>query len=464
MSLKAKFYNITKKVNSTALPTGNAELELDIDLKANCSIVNPVLILYTGLGAYTNYCYIPALGRYYWVNDWTYAGNVWEISCSVDVLATYREQIMNYSLYFTRCSTANDGNIVDRLYPIKQIPTREKHTIVDGAYQAGEYGLISGKYVIGIVGKDGLTDFYVFSYAEFKDFCDKVFGSMDWSNVSSQELSEEVLKCVVNPFQYVMSCLWFPFDIQKTVSAESISLGFWDIGVTAKKLSPNPVQFDTFKIPVSQHPQVARGEFLNGEPFRKINIYIPPVGVITLDSSVVGSSTELTCIRYYDLMTGYEIIYINRDDYTLATVVGKIGVPIQVSDMQTNINGMMNGVGNAVSGLLGTISGNPIGGVIGMLSGIGQAVSSANPVVAGTIGSNGSMVATHDVPYIEEIYYSITDEDNADNGRPYCKNGTMKALGTGYYIAENGNISITGAFENERVMIKNYLEGGVYYA
>ena len=74
------------------------------------------------------------------------------------------------------------------------------------------------------------------------------------------------------------------------------------------------------------------------------------------------------------------------------------------------------------------------------------------------------MVATHDVPYIEEIYYSITDEDNADNGRPYCKNGTMKTLGKGYYIAENGNISITGAFENERVMIKNYLEGGVYYA
>jgi hypothetical protein len=58
----------------------------------------------------------------------------------------------------------------------------------------------------------------------------------------------------------------------------------------------------------------------------------------------------------------------------------------------------------------------------------------------------------------------LVDEDRADNGRPYCKNGTFSALGNGYYEVENGSTPISGAYEAEIDEVRNLLESGVYYA
>ena len=68
------------------------------------------------------------------------------------------------------------------------------------------------------------------------------------------------------------------------------------------------------------------------------------------------------------------------------------------------------------------------------------------------------------VPAVIETFYRIVDEDRSDNGRPYMKNGTMQDLGAGYYVVENGAINVRGATRNEKEQIKQFLEGGVYYA
>ena len=39
----------------------------------------------------------------------------------------------------------------------------------------------------------------------------------------------------------------------------------------------------------------------------------------------------------------------------------------------------------------------------------------------------------------------------------------MSALGDGYYLVENGNVSILGAYKEETDAIKKALESGVYY-
>ena len=74
------------------------------------------------------------------------------------------------------------------------------------------------------------------------------------------------------------------------------------------------------------------------------------------------------------------------------------------------------------------------------------------------------MLSIARIPFVIETFYKITDEDRADNGRPYMKNGTMQALGAGYYVVENGSINVMGATRNEKEQIKQFLEGGVYYA
>ena len=46
----------------------------------------------------------------------------------------------------------------------------------------------------------------------------------------------------------------------------------------------------------------------------------------------------------------------------------------------------------------------------------------------------------------------------------YGKNNTFATLGEGYYIVENGSTPLKGAFDSEIDEVKNFLEGGVYYA
>ena len=110
------------------------------------------------------------------------------------------------------------------------------------------------------------------------------------------------------------------------------------------------------------------------------------------------------------------------------------------------------------------VSGAISGDFLGLASGIGNALTNNIPNIDASKGVNGSVVGLSYYPTCVTVCYEIVDEDNSDNGRPYCKNGTCSSLGVGYYIAENGSLSISGATQDELNSIKSYLEGGFYYA
>ena len=141
---------------------------------------------------------------------------------------------------------------------------------------------------------------------------------------------------------------------------------------------------------------------------------------------------------------------------TLYSGYAQIGVNIQVSDLRANII-------ESGSNLLSTIGNLFSGNFLGSASGVANAVESAIPDVH-TRGVNGTLLSIARIPFVIETFYKITDEDRADNGRPYMKNGTMQELGAGYYVVENGSINVNGATRNEKEQIKQFLEGGVYYA
>ena len=69
--------------------------QVDGLLRQDFDILHPVLTLKkTPLPAF-NYCYVQALGRYYFVDRVEYVGNnTYELSLSVDVLKTYENEIL----------------------------------------------------------------------------------------------------------------------------------------------------------------------------------------------------------------------------------------------------------------------------------------------------------------------------------------------------------------------------------
>lgn len=73
---------------------------LDGVLKAPTDVVNPYIKVKMddNLSHNINYCYIPQLGRYYFITDITSIRNgLWGIQCHCDVLETYKAQLKNLS-------------------------------------------------------------------------------------------------------------------------------------------------------------------------------------------------------------------------------------------------------------------------------------------------------------------------------------------------------------------------------
>lgn len=95
--MEVTFYNNLSNDNVV-----NKRLEeintLSFNFKENSNIINPSLILKNYEGG--NYCYIKELERYYYVKDIDLLGNgLFKINCEIDVLMSYKDDIINNDFY-----------------------------------------------------------------------------------------------------------------------------------------------------------------------------------------------------------------------------------------------------------------------------------------------------------------------------------------------------------------------------
>lgn len=93
--------------------------DIQVTLKKPCNVLNPAFELkYSADYITCNYLYAPDLGRYYFIDAITLqTGNRCEISCSVDVLMSYRDAIRAINCVVSRqqhsgLSLVPDSNIV----------------------------------------------------------------------------------------------------------------------------------------------------------------------------------------------------------------------------------------------------------------------------------------------------------------------------------------------------------------
>ena len=99
------FYNFTKRLNSTAIPTGTGE-HFECSFKENTSILTPSLKL--RLSSKPDYNYFKFYNRFYWITDIISLNNdLWQITGRVDVLGTYKLHIQQTSAFVLYDSTAN---------------------------------------------------------------------------------------------------------------------------------------------------------------------------------------------------------------------------------------------------------------------------------------------------------------------------------------------------------------------
>ena len=95
---------------------------IDVTLYMDTDLLKPVFKVKT-FNKNANYIYVPNLGRYYYIDDYTLSKQCVYLHCSVDVLMSYKTELLNMECLISRSETDYNDNIVDTLAPITEDTT-----------------------------------------------------------------------------------------------------------------------------------------------------------------------------------------------------------------------------------------------------------------------------------------------------------------------------------------------------
>ena len=513
--MEIDFYqNFYKKRNSTKRPTvggvGNLTEVHTVTghLKEPCSILHPVISL-QGQNPFPNneppdfyrYAYIPRFSRYYWVDDWTWDNGLWVVTLDVDVLATYKPHIGEQTEYILRHDSSTDedynGYITDIMYPAtNDFVLRTEYSGSD-PFTAD---MTDGCYVVGIISGDsahtiGAISYYAMNPTQFGVLKDKLLTSANLATMdlldandtwNVTDMSEQIFKTMYNPYQYIASCMWFPFTVNSIPDLdaypEQIKLGWWTYSaVFGYKIYNTVVASFGESIGFTSHPQSSRGLYLNYAPYTKRTL-IARFGTLALDTSCIkldeGESDTLSITYLVDVLTGQCLTRFAVGEYyngewistkVIAERVFMLGVPVQIAQIGTDYLGTVTTAVSSVgstfsSAMMGTVSGGIVGGVMGAISGVASGIYNtlqASMPQLETNGANGSPLSCYNRTKMVTHFYRIVDEDIAHKGRPLCELRRIDTM-IGFILCADGEIDMD-CYDSERTEIVKFLTSGFFW-
>lgn len=493
------YNNFAKKNNSTKRPTDDANtLSLNGTLKEPCSMISPVFsIVYSQTVAPQtyNYAYITAFGRYYFVRNWMYNEGLWECDLFIDVMASFRTEIGNLSEYILRTDSTDNTifneYISDSMYPASTGFVIQETQMNEDPFVTSITGNVaSGIYVVGILSGDlqdavGAVTYYAMTSQQFGALKQMLFSNDNLVTmgilelVNSQyepaitDMSAEVLKTMYNPFQYIVSCHWFPFGITSipdylNLLKTTIKIGWWVYQLQGYRLQAQLLNFEQH-CTLPNHPlKSLRGQYLNYAPFTRRTLF-GRFGQVPVDCAYTSQGDVLFIQYRVDIITGqcrvmisvYDDTVQNAHIYVIAQREFLLAVPIQLAQVGSDYLGTAVSAINTAAGVTGSIlSFNPTGAVSKLASGVYDTLSTSMPQME-TSGSNGCFINAVARVFLSSQFFIPVDEDIHHLGRPVYKVKTINTL-SGYVLCAEGDFDIA-CTEEERDMIKNYLTSGFFW-
>lgn len=493
MSFNAIFYTFAKKQNSTAQPSGTGTT-LSVELKENCSVVNPILRVYNTANfnpSDLNYCYINKFARYYWVEDWEYGVGEWLAHLRSDPLASFKAGIGALSKYVLRSAYEENDDIIDEFYPtIAQQP--------DYLYDTASLGftddMSSGSFVIGVANNSsysiGAITYYVMSYADFASFVEVLLPSpaLPWED-NFTGLNDILYRSLYAPLDYVKSCKWFPFTIPSTSTAgntEIVKFGNYSAIGSVGGVAHVPVYGDplrpetsywystsaTVHLPVGWTGLRARSRV---QPNAHIYIVCNPWGVIELNPMDFTNTRDIKLYFYPDLISGdaYLKIYkvVGSTENFLLQRTAKVSIDIPLATTSVDASGLLKtsvssigGIAAAAVGVAGGNAGMVASGLIGEVGGIAQAANVGVPSISGSMGNTYNSVRALDgnITLIAQSSLFV-DSNNDEFGRPLYKTRTLSNIPGYIKCADGDNDAIGGMYIEEREQVGQHLTSGFFY-
>ena len=489
MSIEVRFYTgYSKKQNSTKQPANTDTFtKFDCTLKEGCNILNPEIEIYLSSGDPSgfNYAHIPSFRRYYFVSDWTYFHGTWTASLSVDVLASFRDEIKSTNFYCLRTSSLCDPSITDSYYPPTGFPMTR---VATGLSPFVNYSATTGSFILGIqsapagtvnANSYGAVTYYYATRSNMVQFIRYLMSDTFVNTyMIGTDVTDAIAKNFADPLQYISSCMYFPFDARSSALLPAVKpkLGWWDLSNDSNV--PNFVRIDslnkelcdnTYKITVPKNfYATSNTQYMNKAPYCEYTFTLEPFGTIPLSADVVGNITDLYYNVYVDYVSGMGRLILGNgyDSYNLGEFNAMVGVPVELAQITQDILGsgssLFSGVASTTASLL---TGNIAGAIGSAIAGISSSIGAMTPQGQST-GENGSLLAyigTGRGPYLINRCRPSFVHNDADWGMPYCNFLTPQTQSTPIYLVVDPEPVSYPCLREEKEMIRNYLSGGFFY-
>lgn len=487
-------YQFAKKLNSTARPNGTAK-GVQGQLRESCSILAPE-VGFTAFGQTEsprewNYAYIPDFGRFYFIDNWTWARGMWYANMTVDPLASWRPEIANSSEYIVRAASAVNPDIIDTTYPTLSYARLARQDL-PSIYTDNVQG---GTFVFGVQASGynafGSTITIACKPGAFKQLMTKLLSDTDYLDIDPNEISGNLAKALFNPIQYFSFAYWLPFGaaFPDSSAVETVPVGWWklDVGDKFWVLDANNDSLKyRFNVAIPKHPSADyKHSYLKAAPYSTYKMYMPGFGLIDIDSSRLYNTDRLYGSLAIDLYTGNTVLELSaHKDYTTAfqTLTGNVAVQIQIGQITSMIN-TAGGVVQAVTG--GLVAGaqsffqqaqditRKVHDWINGANNVGldqNAASIANGIQSGaqqataesvSKGGQGSVVEYGYKPYLLGKFWHLVGEAPEHRGYPVCEIRKIGSL-TGYVMCADSDFSAP-ATSMEIGAIRDYLNNGFYF-
>lgn len=129
---------ITKFLAGSATFTGT--------LRQDSSVIDPVITIEALNLSSFNYMYIPEFSRFYFINNIeSIRTNLWRLTCHVDVLMTYRSQILSHQCIISKQSSTEKSDLMidDGDWVVENKKFNRVINFPYGLNDSGEYILIT---------------------------------------------------------------------------------------------------------------------------------------------------------------------------------------------------------------------------------------------------------------------------------------------------------------------------------
>lgn len=481
MAIAVAFSNQSKRENSTKQLT--MSVTHNCNYKNGCSMLKPTLLLEISSSVFPDYTAFKIEDRYYNVTDIrSVRDNLFEVSGDIDVLATYKSNILATTAYVIYDSTSNSELVDNRLPMITSKSVQVSTT-------ACPFDPISGGcFILSLTGSNGTTGVYKVDSTQLGDLIDDVqdvsdnlfnyqsapvkpsvptYGSDFTENISiAAKYCADYYAWIIEYIKMFLSqvfgsgnipenireCRYIPFNVGVTGTPQTIYLGTFETKSILGKLITETVHRE---VSVSIPWQAA--DWRRRSPYTHIYLYLPYIGMVQLSSENLVGQSSVTVAYTLSLRDGDLICTVSSGGEIIGQYSSNVGASVPVGISNISIPRAAQAAIKAGE----AIASKNYGGIGMAALQFGDAITPNFSCIGGLDGIAG--IATNQNITCYTVFHDTIAPPNtelATIGSPTMKPKSLASL-TNY--VQTLAASVAGSMTSEeRTRINRLLDSGIY--